>query len=251
MNEFFTGYKSIPPKLKRFCLFISVAALLITLLVSYSVASHQKLAGLAIWNTEEKVTMEGLLTTEPYPVLHRITEENTASTESVMLVAIGKHDAKPLASAHAGKLVSVSGYSISRGGWLMLELDSTDDIKLLPDQSGAITATAKLSTTALGSVTLTGEIMDSKCVLGVMKPGSGLVHKACAELCLLGGIPPMLVIKDQQNRKFGYLLTHSDGRSASTELAPMAAESVTVSGQLEQQGDMLYLRMTNVDVNRL
>lgn len=41
--------------------------------------------------------------------------------------------------------------------------------------------------------TFTGEIVDSKCWLGVMNPGEHTVHRACARLCIRGGIPAMLV----------------------------------------------------------
>ena len=41
-----------------------------------------------------------------------------------------------------------------------------------------------------GPVTVSGEIVDSKCFLGVMVPGAGKTHKECASLCLRGGIPP-------------------------------------------------------------
>ena len=40
----------------------------------------------------------------------------------------------------------------------------------------------------LGAVTLTGEIVDSKCFLGVMNPGNLKPHKACAIRCISGGI---------------------------------------------------------------
>ena len=50
-----------------------------------------------------------------------------------------------------------------------------------------------LMPTSLGVATLRGEIVDSKCYLGAMKPGDQKTHKACATLCIRGGIPPVLV----------------------------------------------------------
>ncbi|MEO8085165.1 MAG: Rieske 2Fe-2S domain-containing protein, partial [Ardenticatenales bacterium] len=41
--------------------------------------------------------------------------------------------------------------------------------------------------------TLLGEITEGKCALGVMNPGWGVVHRACASLCLRGGIPPLFI----------------------------------------------------------
>ena len=58
-------------------------------------------------------------------------------------------------------------------------------------------ATALLEQSDKGAVELTGEIVDSKCFLGVMVPGSGKTHKECASLCLRGGIPPALFVQDR------------------------------------------------------
>jgi hypothetical protein len=45
-----------------------------------------------------------------------------------------------------------------------------------------------------GTVVLRGEIVDSKCFLGVMTPGQGKTHRACASLCLRGGLPAALLV---------------------------------------------------------
>ena len=47
------------------------------------------------------------------------------------------------------------------------------------------------------------EIVDSKCFLGVMTPGAGRTHSACASLCLRGGIPPALLSCARSGRAFG------------------------------------------------
>ena len=50
-------------------------------------------------------------------------------------------------------------------------------------------------------VMLRGEIVDSKCYLGVMNPGEGTVHRDCAARCLSGGLPPMLVVRSPARRE--------------------------------------------------
>ncbi len=50
------------------------------------------------------------------------------------------------------------------------------------------------------SVSLIGEVVDSKCYLGVMNPGSGKVHRDCAARCISGGIPPAFLVKDRAGR---------------------------------------------------
>ncbi|MGE6744243.1 hypothetical protein ACQKGC_28815, partial [Allorhizobium pseudoryzae] len=48
----------------------------------------------------------------------------------------------------------------------------------------------------LGRWRIAGEICDGKCYAGAMRPGSGLAHKACANLCLIGEIPAVFVTVD-------------------------------------------------------
>lgn len=51
---------------------------------------------------------------------------------------------------------------------------------------------------SLGEFTLQGEIVDSKCYLGVMRPGNTKTHRACAVRCIAGGVPPVLLVRDAQ-----------------------------------------------------
>ncbi len=132
----------------------------------------------------------------------------------------------------------------------MLEIHSKDNIQQNVEFDAA-EIQSKLSVTSVGSITLVGEIADSKCFLGVMKPGSGILHKACAEVCLLGDMPSMLISKDKDGNKFGYVLTKADGSSASQFTAQYAAEPVRVSGELSQQGDIQYIKIAQSGLQRL
>jgi hypothetical protein len=123
----------------------------------------------------------------------------------------------------------------------MLEVSGPEAIKPNPDGQPVALPDAE----DLGKVTMRGEIVDSKCFLGVMKPGPGKVHRACARLCLLGGIPPMFVIRDPDGRKYGYLITLATGQSASRELSSMVATPVKVDGVLEKRGDLIYLKLSD------
>jgi hypothetical protein len=102
----------------------------------------------------------------------------------------------------------------------------------------------------LGEVTFEGEIIHSKCFFGVMKPGSGKVHRTCARLCLLGVLPPMLALKNKQGERLAYLLMNEDGSSASIPLSEKVAVPVRLSGTLLQRGELQYvqLKASNVQV---
>ncbi|MEE9322117.1 MAG: hypothetical protein V3U76_16895 [Granulosicoccus sp.] len=237
----------MPGSLKRFQVVLTMLLFAGSALFAFTVASLQQVDGQGVWDTSEEVTIEGFLTVDPYPVLHRSAEAENGQAQSVLMVMVGKHSADVVAEKHANTMVSVRGFSVSRGGWLMLEL--ADETAVTPLDTAADVADPAMPGNAesLGTVTLVGEVVGSKCFLGVMNPGGGPVHRACAEVCLLGGVPPMLVVKDRQQRKFGYMLTSSDGSSAAEQLTNIAAESVQVTGELTRNGDLLYLAIGKLD----
>lgn len=244
----------MPRLLKRFYYLVTVLLIATCGWFGYWVATQQKSTGPAVWNTAQVTTMYGLVSVHPYPILHRFNPQNLAELQSVLLVSPGKHSATQLASRFAQQIVSVDGYEIQRGGWMMLELAGKRPIQLTSEATSPInqdTLQSLLTVKSLGQITLNGEIVDSKCFLGVMKPGAGTIHKACAEVCLLGDIPPMLVAKDARNQKFGYLLTAANRSSGSRYLAKFAAEAVQVTGQLQQQGDLLFIKVDDDGIRRL
>jgi hypothetical protein len=85
-----------------------------------------------------------------------------------------------------------------------------------------------------GQVTLTGEIVDSKCFLGVMVPGEGVTHRGCAALCLRGGIPAALLVKQKNGVPSLYLIA---GSAATRDRAiAWAGEVVEMTGTVTQPG---------------
>jgi hypothetical protein len=91
-------------------------------------------------------------------------------------------------------------------------------------------------------VKVRGEIVDSKCFLGVMVPGSGKTHKDCASLCLRGGIPPALYVQDRAGRSALLLVTGASGEPIGARALQVAGEAIDMTGIIEQQGGWLVLR---------
>ena len=83
-----------------------------------------------------------------------------------------------------------------------------------------------------------------------MKPGGGKTHKACAALCISGGIPPMFVTRDTAKNETFYLLVTAEGKPANDLVLPLVGDPVEVSGRVEQQGDLLLLFVTNEGIRR-
>src|SRR5947207_1819862 len=90
----------------------------------------------------------------------------------------------------------------------------------------------------LGRRTLVGEIVDSKCFLGVMNPGQLTPHRACAIRCISGGVPPVLVVRQKNGPAIYLLLVASDGKP----VLDIVAEPVEITGEVEREGDLLILR---------
>jgi hypothetical protein len=93
----------------------------------------------------------------------------------------------------------------------------------------------------LGHAIFTGEIVDSKCYLGVMNPGRLEVHRACAKRCIAGGIPPMLAAHGDNGQEAHVLLVKADGSPFGDAILPLVGETVTLEGRLERRDGLYYL----------
>jgi hypothetical protein len=93
----------------------------------------------------------------------------------------------------------------------------------------------------LGVRTLRGEIVDSKCYLGVMKPGREKPHRACAALCIRGGIPPILLVESVGGERAFFFLTDEQGAPVNTRILDLVAEPIEITGRILKQGDILTM----------
>jgi len=91
-------------------------------------------------------------------------------------------------------------------------------------------------------VTLRGEITDPKCFAGAMKPGDGKTHKACAALCLRGGIPPAFRTTGRDGELVSYVLVGPG-------VEPLEGESL--EPLVERVGEPVALRGRPVTLGRL
>jgi hypothetical protein len=131
--------------------------------------------------------------------------------------------------------VSVLGALIARGDAAMLEVAAIT----ATDSSGPGIADGEQ--TVLGSFTLTGEIVDSKCWTGVMNPGEGKTHLDCAVRCLSGGLPPLLVVRDAEGRERHLVLADAAGGPMPRTILPAVGRPVSVSGRVIREGGLLFL----------
>ncbi len=111
--------------------------------------------------------------------------------------------------------------------------------------SGPTIFTAKAARNGCSATTkptLTGEIVDSKCFLGVLNPGALTTHRACAIRCISGGIPSVLLVRRTNGLALYFLLLSRDGKPVNKQLLNLVAEPVEITGEVERQGELLILR---------
>lgn len=172
---------------------------------------------------------EGELVEWPYPML--LTPDG-----HYLLVGTGKFGVSGLLHGRDGQGARLRGSLIERDGQRMLEVEPAS-LQFAP-----LDKRSKHLSGDLGKVTLTGEIVDTKCYLGVMNPGSGKVHRGCAVRCISGGAPPAFLVRDAAGETHLLLLVGSDGRQLSREVLDYVAEPVTISGLLTRRGESLILK---------
>ena len=229
-GEFYVGYAQRPPRRIARTVFRAVLGLnALALAVASLLIFAQQPFARSMFEFQQYRDFAGVVELKPYPAL-LVGHPGGKEYSRYLLVAPGKHGADAEVRGFAGKVVNVRGSLIYRDGQTMVELAPGS----LKEQRAAA---AEVPVASLGEVTVTGEIVDSKCYLGVMNPGRTKVHRDCAARCISGGIPPAFVTADGF-----YLLVGVDGRPLEREVLDWVGETIEVTGNVERSGETLTLR---------
>jgi hypothetical protein len=241
-DEFFIGYAPpMPPGLARFVIRIVMSLVFGALAWAVAVASgHIPLEG-GTFEFGRPQIFGGTIIERPYPAL-RLDESDRHAPPRLLLVAPGKHGADALVHGLDGRHVTLRGTRVRRGAHTMIEVEPASLALGEPSASGATPAPEQPDASSAGPTTVKGEIVDSKCFLGVMVPGSGKTHKDCASLCLRGGILPALFVQDRAGESALMLLTGASGEAIGARARQVTGEAVEVTGMLERLGGWLVLR---------
>ena len=246
-DDFFVGYLPTPTRARRVLACTTAIVLLLALILGGAIAASQRDPGSGQWAANDTRTVQGVFRSSPYPFL----EVDSAPGERprpMLIVDQGKIGGRRLTSIADGSRVKVRGQLLQRGTLTLLEL--ADEPKPAEALAGSVSPLA--APRLLGPhVSLIGEIVDPKCYAGAMKPGEGKTHKACAALCLRGGIPPVFISASLPSPR---VLTDDNGAALSGEslekLIALVGEPVALRGNAFERGAVGFLAIDLGSVTR-
>jgi hypothetical protein len=236
-EDFYIGYlPQAPAGLARRTKRTAIALICLAMLLAVVLVLAQNPFTASAFEFGNNRNFEGTITLDPYPSLlvTRQGADQAAPYSRYLLVAPGKHGAGNLVSQFDGMRVKLDGQLIYR--------DANTMIEVVPGSISVLEKAPAPSTTVkdLGEATLTGEIVDTKCYLGVMNPGNGKVHRDCAARCISGGIPVGFVVHGNGQV---YLLTAKGGQPLSRKIIGKVAEPITLSGKVLRIGDTRFFEV--------
>lgn len=247
-SPYFVGYLPVPGPLRRFL--IATSALFVALFLG---------AGLLIGGTQDAPmpsgfrfdygpqTVTGVIELTPYPIL-RVTTGNDliVAGKTLMLAGPGKNGIDARVMDSDGQLMTITGIVLQRGTIDMMQVDGR--ARGVAEAEGTA---PEMPVQQLGRWSIAGEICDGKCLYGAMRPGRGIAHKACANLCLLGDVPPVFVASQPIEGADFMLITGPDGARLPDSAYDYIGQFITLEGDLERRGDVMILRMDPATMQRV
>lgn len=233
-EEFYIGYDGgMPPGMRRVVRrAVGLAALVAVAVAGVLTVSQRQLAE-ATFEFGRTRVFEGWLTWAPAPSL---LVRDDAGWTRFWLVAQGKFGASRALTHDGEGWVRLEGTRILREGWQMLEV--------LPGSVAPVRgvgAGPEMAPETTEPFQGRGEVVDSKCYLGVMNPGERVVHRDCAVRCLSGGIPAMFAFRGDDGTPHLALLLRADGRPVGSTWTRQAGSTIALSGRLHTSGDIEVL----------
>lgn len=242
-EDFYVGWRRAPRSLLVFLAIVAGAVVGASAVLAVALVTAQGDWGDAAFQWEQGYqTRTGILRVDPYPVLYLPPSAEHPAGRAIPLSGEGKLGVRERAAALDGRPVDVGGVMIGAGEREMLQVGGEVDLRPAanPAALGGFTGPPA---EPVGRRTLRGEIVDSKCYLGAMRPGQGKTHKLCANLCLIGGIPPMFVVYRADGPPELLLLADAAGGPVTDALLDDTARYVELAGVVERHADLLVFRV--------
>lgn len=249
-EEFYIGWMPAAPNgyAKHVFKVVFILAALVTI-AGIILALQQKRFSTSSFEFGQLTEIKGIYRQFPVPSLKVTTQQDAfghSSYITIPLVGYGKFGAEgTIAELEKGKNISLDNKEVTFRGTLLysdgktlLQIDRNDNPLV-----NVTTANAAMEPDSkeLGTVHLTGEILDPKCYFGVMKPGSGKPHRDCAVRCIAGGMSPVFYVRNDKGDANYYLILDKIGKKMNDELKDYIADPVSIEARAVQYDDWVIL----------
>ena len=207
-------------------------------------------------------TVEGVFLSYPYPVLVVSKKgkpiDDTVYPNSRYYVS----SAKGKVSFNKEDLIKLDHQYVSMNARFIYRENQTilfttiDKIKIESDKIKKVSSILKKSITKnLGFITIQGEIIDAKCGIGKMNPGTGQTHKTCASLCIRGGSTSLFMVLDDSHEFANnyFLLTHNNNNTPidTRSILSIVGDLIEIKGEVTQVDNILFLQADPKTYRRL
>ncbi len=232
-ERFFIGWKDGSKSQARPALRRSViGVLVISIATAVLCGLLQRTPGRGTFALGNVQRFEGVFLSQPSPML--IPTSESVKGQVLLLVNPLKFGfPQEVSDRYHLKSVSLQGTLVQDELNSMIEV-VPDSVTVLGNGEGGVFSEGR-------SVMLKGEIVDSKCHIGVMNPGRYKTHRACAIQCIAGGIPPLMVIESVTGERQQYLVVGEGGEALNEEVLDFVAEPVRLGGITKRIGSLRVL----------
>ena len=259
-REFYIGWMAqAPDAYAKHVRKVLIALVFLVIIVATILSIQQRKFSTSSFEFGKVTQVTGIYQSFPVPairVIHRGDAVGPKSYITIPLVGYGKFGPerviRQLENTHHtrldGKKITLAGTLLYSDGKTLLQIDSNDKPLMSvqqPDPQDALHTIREL-----GTVQLTGEVLDPKCYFGVMKPGQGKPHRDCAIRCIAGGINPVLLVRDANGATAYYLVLDENGNKMNDALKDYVAEPIALQAKAVQYDDWIILYTTKSTIRR-
>ncbi|MEP7377839.1 MAG: hypothetical protein ABI675_30850 [Chitinophagaceae bacterium] len=259
-NEFYIGWMPAAPQ--SFAKHIrKVIIVLVIFVVAAGVLLSMQQRKFSTSNFEfgQLTEVKGFYQQFPVPSIKVMTELDAfghASYVTMPLAGYGKFGAEGLIAELEKeknitldkKEVTLKGTLLYSDGKTLLQIDKNDHPLIRVSEGDVKNISPVIK--ELGTVRLTGEILDPKCYFGVMKPGHGKPHRDCAIRCIAGGMSPVFWARNENGDANYYLILDKDGKKMNDALKDHVAEPVSLEARAVQYDDWIVLYTNKKSIKR-
>ncbi|MCX8473199.1 MAG: ferric reductase-like transmembrane domain-containing protein [Sediminibacterium sp.] len=237
-SPFYIGWKNIIPKTHfRFAVLYPLVVLVFMITSAIIIVlNEQKIAQV---NYINPYSITGKIISEPFPALIQKSGKDIYGNPNFTVFPIVnafKFGADSVIANFFNKeninrnqIVTIAGAATQRDKHQIIEL--TEGLNSITPTKSLDTEETKLILIEK-NIRLSGEIIDPKCYFGVMNPGEGKPHKACATLCISGGIMPVFSYLNNNNKKCYAVIKSNQQPLLFPQIKDFIADPIAVKGDL-------------------